>query len=283
MFGPRTRAVIRGWQSSRGARATGYLDAASAVALRSAAPGPSPAAAPPAFASLQPRASSEVELVFWQSIANSTNPAELEAYLRRFPSGMFSELAQIRLEALRSAVGSPASGSRPGAGNSGAGPAIGVDGRGRTGPAFRPDQTCAGQPAGAACWMAISGRAGCYVWNHGLEPGASVTWTGECASGMAQGAGTLTWTVSEGIQTDAGRLRDGQWIGHWVIRFASGTVAEGPFVDGQRTGHWVERYADGTVTEGSFVDGELHGEWVIRRSDGRVEVERWEHGERVDR
>ena len=32
---------------------------------------------------------------------NSTNPAEFEAYLRRFPNGMFSELAQIRLEVLR--------------------------------------------------------------------------------------------------------------------------------------------------------------------------------------
>ena len=32
---------------------------------------------------------------------NSTNPAEFEAYLRRFPNGIFSELAQIRLEVLR--------------------------------------------------------------------------------------------------------------------------------------------------------------------------------------
>ena len=40
MFGPRTRAAIRSWQSSRGVRATGYLDAASAAELRSAASGP---------------------------------------------------------------------------------------------------------------------------------------------------------------------------------------------------------------------------------------------------
>ena len=90
MFGPRMRAAIRGWQSSRGVRATGYLDAASAAALRSAAPGRGPAAAsPPPRAAQQPRASSEVELVFWQSIANSTNPAEFEAYLAQFPNGVF--------------------------------------------------------------------------------------------------------------------------------------------------------------------------------------------------
>ena len=34
LFGPRTRSAIRRWQSSRGGRATGYLDDASAAALR---------------------------------------------------------------------------------------------------------------------------------------------------------------------------------------------------------------------------------------------------------
>ena len=55
LFGPRTRAAIRGWQSSRGSRATGYLDGASATALRSAAPGPT-VATPPAPAAQQPPA-----------------------------------------------------------------------------------------------------------------------------------------------------------------------------------------------------------------------------------
>ena len=56
-----------------------------------------------------PPAASEAENLFWQSIMNSTNPAEFEAYLRRFPNGMFSELAQIRLEALRT---TPVAGTR---------------------------------------------------------------------------------------------------------------------------------------------------------------------------
>ena len=37
LFGPRTRAAIRNWQTSQGARATGFLDGASAVALRPSA------------------------------------------------------------------------------------------------------------------------------------------------------------------------------------------------------------------------------------------------------
>jgi hypothetical protein len=42
----------------------------------------------------------EQELEIWQRIRTSTDPAPLEDYLRRFPSGKFSELAQFRLDRL---------------------------------------------------------------------------------------------------------------------------------------------------------------------------------------
>jgi hypothetical protein len=38
------------------------------------------------------------ELALWEKVQNATAPAPLEDYLRRFPSGKFSELAQLRLE-----------------------------------------------------------------------------------------------------------------------------------------------------------------------------------------
>ena len=142
LFGPRTRAAIRRWQSSRGARSTGYLDGGSAEALRStgsaglalalavAGVAPSaPAAVPaahqssPASASSGSAASSaELEGLFWQSIMNSTNPAEFEAYLSQFPNGVFRALAQARLAALRSPGDPPgAAGTRvSGAGSPGA-------------------------------------------------------------------------------------------------------------------------------------------------------------------
>ena len=128
LFGPRTRAAIRRWQSSRGARSTGYLDGASAEALRSVGgAGPAAAVAVPSApatvpAAQQPSAaSSQAEIVFWQSIANSTNPAEFEAYLSQFPNGVFRALAQARLAALRSPGDPPgAAGTRvSGAGSPG--------------------------------------------------------------------------------------------------------------------------------------------------------------------
>ena len=125
LFGPRTHVAIRQRQSSRGVRSTGYLDGASAEALRStgsagrAVAGVAPSAPAAVPAAQQPSAaSSQAEIVFWQSIANSTNPAEFEAYLSQFPNGVFRALAQARLAALRSpALGTAAGGDvvrRPG-------------------------------------------------------------------------------------------------------------------------------------------------------------------------
>ena len=77
-----------------------------------------PSGTPAADAAAQqaaPPATAEQETVFWQSIANSTNPAMFEAYLAQFPSGVFRALAEARLAELRA----PAD-SVPGAAGSGA-------------------------------------------------------------------------------------------------------------------------------------------------------------------
>ena len=269
LFGPRTRAAIRSWQSARGSRSTGYLDGPQVEALRGRGGfPPAPAGAPAAD-------SGGLELAFWQSIQNSTTPAEFEAYLRRFPNGVFSELAQVRLTALADSPGgrrSAVSSAIASAGN-----------RGSTDPAarFRPDETCEGKPAGVACWKEISQRSGCHVWSADPQPDASVTWTGDCVGGLAEGTGTLTWSWDGSRQTETGRLVDGKTNGHWVIRFTDGTVHEGPFVDGEESGHWVFREADGTVAEGPYVDGEMNGNWIIRRPNGDVEEWLFRGGERV--
>ena len=256
LFGPRTRAAIRRWQQSRGGRATGYLDDAAVAALRSAA------ASRPAAASATPAGSSAQENLFWQSIMNSTDPAEFEAYLQQFPNGVFSGLAEARLAGLR--------GSRVSAAPAGAGTIATGDTRPQPGTGFRSDQTCAGSRPDGACWMEIAQKPGCHVWNPNPQPAERVTWTGECAGGLAQGAGTLTWTSDGSQQTETGRLQNGKHNGTWVIRLANGSVQEGPIVDGEPNGTWILRSASGTVEEGPLVNGERNGHWVARFADGNT-------------
>ena len=134
------------------------------------------------------------------------------------------------------------------------------------------EQTCAGKPQGAACWMELANQTGCYVWNDYLAADETAAWPGECSGGVAQGTGTLTWVWDRGQKTNesTGRLRDGKPHGDWVTRFAKGGGSEGPYVDGKKHGRWVERDANGNVAEGPYVDGKPQGDWVMRFAKGGV-------------
>ncbi|MFT8243676.1 caspase family protein [Roseomonas sp. BN140053] len=80
-----------------------YDQATGELFLAPAAPEPGPAAA--ASAPGGTADASGFELVFWQSIQNTSRPAELEAYLARWPNGVFAPLARSRLAAAASPAG----------------------------------------------------------------------------------------------------------------------------------------------------------------------------------
>ncbi len=87
--------------------------AAGAAALVAAAGvwlaiGPKPASSPPsaeatAAAPATPTRAHPDEVVFWESVRNSTNRVELEAYLAKYPDGTFAPLARARVAALAAA------------------------------------------------------------------------------------------------------------------------------------------------------------------------------------
>lgn len=54
-----------------------------------------------------PAEAATLELAFWNSIKDSPRAADFEAYLKRFPSGTFVELARNRLDAMRAPVPEP--------------------------------------------------------------------------------------------------------------------------------------------------------------------------------
>ena len=149
------------------------------------------------------------------------------------------------------------------------------------------EQTCAGQPKGAECWKELTGQPGCYVWDNYLITDQTVTWTGTCSGGRAQGEGTLKWVWEDGEKTSesTGSLTDGKRHGQWVLRFADGTVGEGPYLEGKRHGQWVILDVDGDVGEGPYVDGKKHGQWLLRLASGDVKegpyLEGNQHGQWV--
>ncbi len=53
----------------------------------------------PMLASAQP-ADAAAEIAFWTSVKDSRSPAEIKAYLDKFPNGTFADLAKLRIKAL---------------------------------------------------------------------------------------------------------------------------------------------------------------------------------------
>ena len=57
--------------------------------------------APPPPRTAAPQPSADVEIIYWQSVQKSRNPAAFEAYLRKYPNGAFAELARLRISELK--------------------------------------------------------------------------------------------------------------------------------------------------------------------------------------
>ncbi len=85
-----------------------FVPPRTAIAPPATAPAPGAPAAAPSF---DARA---VELAFWNSIEKSTDPADFEDYLARYPDGAFSGLAERRLAALTEVAALPPAAPTPG-------------------------------------------------------------------------------------------------------------------------------------------------------------------------
>jgi uncharacterized caspase-like protein/peptidoglycan hydrolase-like protein with peptidoglycan-binding domain len=73
------------------------VNVAEAIASVEPSAGPASTAATPAASTV------DKEVVFWESIKDSSSPGQFEAYLAQFPDGTFAPLARVRLEELKAA------------------------------------------------------------------------------------------------------------------------------------------------------------------------------------
>ena len=141
------------------------------------------------------------EVVFWQSIQNSTNRVEFEACLRAVPEWVVPRAGAGPAGGVCGSTSDPITAAEQAL----ADPCRRLPERGpqervprypkrlrtpmhsaQRARWFRPDQTCADQ-TGASCWMEISQRPGCYVWNPCPATDETVIWTRACAGSFAQG------------------------------------------------------------------------------------------------
>lgn len=114
----------------------------------------------------------------------------------------------------------------------------------------------------AACYLPLENRDDCYVWDAFPHRGETVTWSGRCRAGLADGPGEGVWTWQYG----EGETRREE--------------ASGSFAAGKRDGKWVLRWGDGE-REGEYLDGKRHGRWLERLADGGTECEEYDEDDFV--
>lgn len=96
IFGAGTRSAITRWQQSEGLEATGYLTRAQIATLQDAAEVRSRALEEEAA-----RKQAEQERqdrLYWRDTAKDGGEAELRAYLKKYPDGLYADIAQARLD-----------------------------------------------------------------------------------------------------------------------------------------------------------------------------------------
>jgi hypothetical protein len=151
-------------------------------------------------------------------------------------------------------------------------------------------------------WIADA-KTGCKVWNPQHRPD-TVTWSGECNNGKANGKGTLKRYEGEKIiLTFEGVIKDGKAEGEGRVIYQLGEY-NGEFVGGQMHGNgkfvWKEGteyngefkgnmpngngtmlYKSGDKYSGGWSEGKEHGKGTYTFKDGTSYEGLWEHGERI--
>ncbi|MGB6055619.1 MAG: hypothetical protein WBG17_10305 [Burkholderiaceae bacterium] len=122
-------------------------------------------------------------------------------------------------------------------------------------------------PSQASEW--VLDQNGCKLWNPNPLPGETITWSGACEDGYAEGDGVAQWFV-DGVPGSSytGSTRAGKSHGRGFSKYRNGNSYEGDFVDGKADGKGVFIWADGARYEGDYVGGVRTGKGVYTWTNG---------------
>lgn len=121
-------------------------------------------------------------------------------------------------------------------------------------------------------------NTGCHIWDTEPETGETITWSGECQDGAANGPGTVEFRSSTSTDRYVGAVASGRLTGHGKLTFSNGQTEDGEFVDGAMNGLGHVTWANGARYEGELVDGKASGFGIYTTSDGRVYKGQWVNG-----
>jgi hypothetical protein len=157
--------------------------------------------------------------------------------------------------------------------------------------AFAQTVECTGGPPG---WIQAEGT-GCRLWNLCRQHRETVTWSGVCVNGFAEGLGVQQWFLEgKPAGRQEGNMRSGKLNGFGVSTFPNGDRYEGEWRDSRWHGRGIYVHSDGDRYEGEWRNGQANGrgvatsardrhdgEWRNNKAHGRG-IATWSGGDRYE-
>ena len=135
----------------------------------------------------------------------------------------------------------------------------------------------------AACASAgdgwIADKNGCKLANPSPKPSETVTWSGICTDGFADGKGVVQWYEDgrPGV-TYKGALVRGAASGQGKLTMPDGATYEGGWLDGKQEGNGRYLAPGGARYEGEWKDGLPNGRGIMHDPSGAVIDGIWKSG-----
>jgi hypothetical protein len=125
----------------------------------------------------------------------------------------------------------------------------------------------------------IADKRGCKVANPFPRAGETITWSGPCKNGFADGQGVLQWYLN-GKADDRyeGNLQMGWAEGKGILSKPDGEKYDGDWKDSLQEGSGRYDAPDGSWYEGGWKGGKPNGQGQFHRPDGKVFIGEWIDG-----
>jgi hypothetical protein len=116
----------------------------------------------------------------------------------------------------------------------------------------------------------------CSLFNAEARPGDTVSWTGSCIDGYAEGLGTATFTHDGESQSFTANFVHGVVPdGHVISRWGQGWSYDGEAVAGRFQGWGILTTGTSDRFDGQWTDGRLNGFGVLLRPNGERYAGDW--------
>lgn len=127
-------------------------------------------------------------------------------------------------------------------------------------------------------WIADA-KTGCRVFNAQPQPSESISWTGSCNGGLAQGQGIVHWFQNgKPNGTYEGVFSGGKMANGGIETFPGGRRYQSDFRDNTKTGQGVMIFPDGSRYQGLWLDDKPNGFGTLTMKSGEVYSGAWTNG-----